>query len=934
MLGLPAWLSAAASRQDYLWFLVAVGWLQLALFSLPPTRTYLRAIAGSTILLAIGEVGGMLLVHDASGIPARGTELVLAVLAIAPSWTLLTVLLAQSQPASRALLVGLGGVGLAAGLGWFRSSAPLAISLIIAGVGTLPLIFIRRHRTTPAWAKDQVWACFVIALVIGPWLASTGPLAEWAGHPRRWLGVSPWGLLSALWHLFTLLLAGRLWLRGERSLAQEFSRENLRSVARLLAMWFILGAGLVEVAGSMAYQGFVQSWEDRLRTCLGTFDEDALAASLGAEFELHDIQAHRNRAWETWSADAPAKATPTMQTHQARLNQLSRSNPDFDYLLITTLKAGWIAIAYYPTLAPSPRPPTYVPLDHRATEGDRANWENARAFVRGPLWSPFGTFLTIGHPIISSQGGMAGWLTFMVDSHRLLAAVLPARLLMSVTVMFGALIGVSLFISRARGQAGVKARHDAAAAQAADRMKSDLLARVSHELRTPLQGILGYAELIGRESLSADQAMWLESQRRQSALMQRLVNDLIDLSALENQVFRLATRPGQLAALTSEVVASLRPRAQVRRLKLEVEVDPGVPEWLEFDADRIRQILLNLVGNAIKYTLEGRVHVRLALLQQTNDQAEVELAVADTGPGIPLEAQTRLFEEFTRFSDARVDTEGLGLGLALSRGLVQVMGGTLEIESDGQHGSTFRARLPLAVAAAPRPNVESPVNSEVHRGQHIVVADDNSLVRELYLAHFRASGAEALGAPDGQAALDLVAQNPSIDVLVIDLAMPKMDGAEVTQKLRAAGRTALRIVGASAHADAADRDRALQAGMDAFLVKPVQLRDLSEAVAHRRLPPIGESIRSPAPAELAPQLYQRFLMEAPIELATLEKAFAGKDWTTLSARAHYLKNSAWVVGHERLQNSCGELYRAATPETATAAAKALETIRDLLTSEP
>jgi CheY-like chemotaxis protein len=469
-------------------------------------------------------------------------------------------------------------------------------------------------------------------------------------------------------------------------------------------------------------------------------------------------------------------------------------------------------------------------------------------------------------------------------------------------------------------------------------MKSNLLAHVSHELRTPLQGILGYAELLAGKALDNEQRGWLLAQRRQGDLLLRLVNDLIDLGALQNGVLTLAAHPGQLAALVEDSVLSLRPRAHLRQLYLELEQDPALPGWIEFDADRMRQIVLNLVGNALKFTERGGVVVCVRLCPPDApyaplDEALVEIAVADTGPGIAPADQARLFKAFTRIEATR-HVEGAGMGLAVARGLCVAMGGSLEVESDGQTGSTFRARLKLKIAAVPSaPGGESAPPAAPHSGLRIVVADDNTLVRELYVAHLTAQGAVCVGASDGFAALAAVAAEPRPDLLLLDLAMPRLDGLEVARRLRQDGPAGLCIIGISAHGNRDYRERALAAGMDEFLVKPVGLADLSRCLlrcVRRPAAALALAAGGALPAELKRQLKAIFQRETPPLLDELGVALARADWPTIEARAHYLKNSAWVLGEAELADQCELVCDAARQEAGSGLGLHLDRIRRLV----
>jgi CheY-like chemotaxis protein/anti-sigma regulatory factor (Ser/Thr protein kinase) len=340
----------------------------------------------------------------------------------------------------------------------------------------------------------------------------------------------------------------------------------------------------------------------------------------------------------------------------------------------------------------------------------------------------------------------------------------------------------------------------------------------------------------------------------------------------------------------------------LRQLSLQLEVDSAVPAWLLFDADRVRQVLLNLVGNAIKFTTQGGAAVRVNLVSIDPVEALVELAVADTGPGISAADQARLFKPFTRLEGTR-HLEGAGLGLALAHRLASTMRGTLVVESDGRTGTTFRVQLSLPIAPPPAPGAESAETFADHAGMRIVIADDNTLVRELYAAHLTAKGAICTSVADGAAALAVVEESSLPDLVLLDLAMPAVDGLEVARRLREKGFSNLRIVGLSAHGSAEYRKRALAAGMDDFLVKPVTLKELSRCAGQRSQNFRAAGPEAPPPA-LQDSLKAIFARETPDVLRQIEKALETDDWESLESRAHYLKNSALILDEARLAELC------------------------------
>lgn len=440
----------------------------------------------------------------------------------------------------------------------------------------------------------------------------------------------------------------------------------------------------------------------------------------------------------------------------------------------------------------------------------------------------------------------------------------------------------------------------ASAASPSDLSGEGFLAHICHELRTPLQTILGQGELLLRDTADEAARMRLASISEHGALMLRLVNDLLDWHTSGGETFRLVPRPVDLPALVAQTVESFRPAADAKALALDCEISADTPQWVQLDGDRVRQVLLNLVGNAIKFTEVGRVSVSLF----ESPDGGVELRVADTGPGIARAEQARIFQPYARVERSAA-AEGAGLGLALSARLCARLGGGLTVASDGQHGTTFFARF--AAPACPPPRGAAPASGPATslRGRRVLVADDNALVRDFFCAGLGELGACCERAADGEEALSRALEG-DFAAVVLDLSMPRLEGVEVARRLRARLGPQLRIVGASAHAGSTERARALAAGMDAFLAKPVGIGELAAA--------LGVSDDAPAAMDetrMRAALSVQFRAEAHAHAAMLALAWKTRDWPGLVQAAHYVHNSALVVRDGALSAACAALMRAA-----------------------
>lgn len=377
--------------------------------------------------------------------------------------------------------------------------------------------------------------------------------------------------------------------------------------------------------------------------------------------------------------------------------------------------------------------------------------------------------------------------------------------------------------------------------------KSDFIATMSHEIRTPMNGVLGMAELLRSTPLNKEQRDYLDMIEESGRLLLHIVNDILDYSKIEAGKFPINPQACNIREKLPNICRQFSTLAADAGLQLQLDIDPSLPSGVICDADRVQQILVNLLGNAIKFTAQG--FVRLHALRDTDNGHDViRLRVIDTGEGIEPELRARLFEPFEQGDNATQGPQrGTGLGLAIARRLADMMGGSLTVTSTPGHGSTFTLTLPLQEAAVDTiTTAESPASGDdIGAGLRVLVVEDNEINRRVILGMLeKYHGIHADICHDGREALDRLQRHP-YDLVLMDCEMPVMDGYEATQRLRrlpgAVARTP--VAALTAHAIPELRDRAFEAGVDFYLTKPLNRDAIAEVIrtmAHRRLPALQE----------------------------------------------------------------------------------------------
>lgn len=469
-------------------------------------------------------------------------------------------------------------------------------------------------------------------------------------------------------------------------------------------------------------------------------------------------------------------------------------------------------------------------------------------------------------------------------------------------------------------------------------LKDQFLANVSHEIRTPMNGVLGMVDLLAETKLTHEQQEYVNAIKLTATNLVVIINDILDISKISAGKLDFTEEEFDLHNLLKRLVNLLKIKAEQKNIKIHLKIDDNVPVNLLGDAIRVNQVLMNLLGNSVKFTEEGSVQLEVKLIDKSQGSVKLVFNVIDTGIGIPEDRLFSIFESFTQVSNSRAKKfEGAGLGLTITKQLVSLMNGRISVSSKLGLGSTFKVELPFMLPVEEKPLTKTKIETTEETlakasldqltGIKILLVEDNKVNQFLAKKLLGRMGFETDIAGDGDSAIEKL-KAKKFDLILMDVQMPGMTGYEVTEKIRKFSNSvsSIPIIALTAYASTTEKEKALASGMNDYITKPYSPQELISVIKKYLKPkPQVRRRRKPAPAingvahqsiktmlngnkEDMISLIEIFLEQLPIQLDELENAVKKRDWMLAHKIAHKLKSSINLLGVDELRNLIERLH--------------------------
>ncbi|MEN5307892.1 ATP-binding protein [Chryseobacterium cucumeris] len=468
--------------------------------------------------------------------------------------------------------------------------------------------------------------------------------------------------------------------------------------------------------------------------------------------------------------------------------------------------------------------------------------------------------------------------------------------------------------------------------------KENFLANMSHEIRTPLSGILGFTNLLQKRPLDETSAEFVSSIQRSGENLMAIINDILDLSKIEAGMMRITPGIFSINGLVNSVETFFTERAKEKGLTISSTIDPSIPDTLVGDATRLTQILVNLIGNAIKFTHQGNISVETYSKQQTENEAVLGFKISDTGIGIDKEKLTEIFERFNQGEDSTTrNYGGTGLGLSIVKSLIVLQNGNIEVSSEQGKGTTFHFYIPYGIAEE-QLTVIPAVDPHYFKDKSntplkVLVVDDNVINQSLMKHLLSQWNIDFHIASNGLEAVSYLKSN-ACDLVLMDIQMPQMDGYAATQKIREELRLNIPIIAMTAHALAGERERCLSRGMNEYIPKPVNEEELFMLISKLGFKENNKNEKktenpssdyqyidltymhtvSGGDKSFEQMVTQQFIENIPNHLQKLTTAYENRDFSGMRLWAHDLKSSIAIMGLHPLLKERLDILETASAE--------------------